>query len=152
VLLYRSDLKIAIGTSVLLMAYTSVIGIFSNLLLARFFPSQYSIQPEVYANWLAAAPIVAIGAPFGALVVKLISRTPTLLLVSVLCIAQFVWTILHERVSGLAFVCSIAGVLAMNGIFHFLYSWGGNKRSVAIGSEPTAAAAAIEIVSEEKVS
>lgn len=127
VLLYRADLKIAIPTSVVVMAFTSLVGIASNVLLARINPSLYFVDPEVYANWLAAAPVVALGAPFGALIVNLISRTPTLLAVSMLCIIQFVWTIIQEGVAGLALAGSLAAVLAVNGLFHLLYQCGRDR-------------------------
>jgi uncharacterized membrane protein YfcA len=127
VLLYRADLKIAIPTSVVLMAFTSVVGIASNVLLAQVNPRLYAIDPEVFANWLAAAPIVALGAPFGALIVNLVSRTPTLLVVSVLCVAQFIWTILHENVNGVALAVAVAGVIAVNLLFNALYHWGRNE-------------------------
>ncbi len=121
VLLFRADLKTAIPTSVVLMAFTSVIGIGSNVGLARLLPATFAIDPEVFANWLAAAPIVALGAPLGAIVVNLISRTPTLILVSLLCIGQFIWTIASEGVSGGALVASVLAVVGMNIVFHFLY-------------------------------
>lgn len=124
VLLYRADLKISIPTSVCLMAFTSVIGIAVNVLLSRIRPDIYQLDPEVFANWLAAAPVVALGAPLGALVVELISRKPTLLIVSALCIIQFVWTLIHERVTGLTLVGSILAVVLCNGVFHMLYSFG----------------------------
>jgi uncharacterized membrane protein YfcA len=90
VLWCHADLKIAIPTSVILMAVTSLIGISVKLLLGSF-------QPGTFENWLAAAPVVALGAPFGAMVVSKIGRRPTLLLVSVLCVFQFFWTLMHER-------------------------------------------------------
>ena len=124
VLLYRADLKLAIPTSVILMAFTSVVGIASNALLAMWQPTTYGIDPEVFTNWLAAAPIVALGAPFGALVVNLISRTPTLVFVSLLCIGQFIWTLIHEQVGGLTLFGAIAGVLLFNVFFHGLYHLG----------------------------
>jgi uncharacterized membrane protein YfcA len=90
VLWCHADLKIAIPTSVVLMAFTSVIGVAVKLLLG-------DLQPGTWENWLAAAPIVALGAPAGALVVSRIGRRPTLVVVSVLCVIQFIWTLVHER-------------------------------------------------------
>lgn len=124
VLLYRADLRISIPTSVVLMAFTSVVGIGSNLTLSRIRPDLYQVDPEVFANWLAAAPVVAIGAPLGAVVVELISRKPTLLIVSALCIGQFVWTLVHERVTGPALGGALLAVVVFNAIFHVLYSLG----------------------------
>jgi uncharacterized membrane protein YfcA len=90
VLWCHADLKIAIPTSVVLMAFTSMIGVAVKLLLG-------DLQPGTWENWLAAAPIVALGAPAGALVVSRIGRRPTLVVVSVLCVIQFIWTLVHER-------------------------------------------------------
>lgn len=90
VLLCHADLRIAIPTSVILMAFTSLIGIAVKLMLG-------TVQAGTWEHWLAAAPVVAIGAPFGALVVSKIGRRPTLWLVSLLCVGQFAWTLIHER-------------------------------------------------------
>ena len=90
VLLCHADLRIAIATSVILMAATSVVGILTKLALG-------TVAPGVYEHWLAAAPIVAVGAPLGAWIVSRIGRRPTLFVVSILCVAQFVWTLVHER-------------------------------------------------------
>ncbi|WP_299469530.1 sulfite exporter TauE/SafE family protein [uncultured Gimesia sp.] len=149
VLLYRADLKIAIPTSVIIMAFTSVVGIASNVLLSQFNPGLYYMDPEVFANWLAAAPIVALGAPFGALVVNLISRTPTLLLVSLLCIGQFIWTIAHERVTGFALFGAIAGVLAVNLVFHLLYRWGRDEPAFKELQLEQTGTHTVELASEE---
>ena len=61
VLLYKADLKAAIPTSVVAMAYASLVGVASHAGLG-------TMNPEVFGHWIAAAPIVAVGAPFGALV------------------------------------------------------------------------------------
>jgi len=52
-----------------------------------------------------------------------------LLIVSTLCIVQFVWTLVHERVSGFALVGSLLAVVAFNGVFHVLYSLGHSPQS-----------------------
>lgn len=135
VLLYQADLKIAIPTSVIIMAFTSLVGISSNLILQSIAPASYVVEPAVFENWLAAAPVVALGAPFGALVVELISRTPTLILVSLLCIGQFFWTLIHEQVTGLPLVLALASVLLVNAIFHVLYRWG---RGESVAENPIA--------------
>lgn len=92
VLLCRADLKIAIPSSVIVMAWTSVVGIGTKALFT-------GIQSGVYENWLAAAPVVAIGAPFGAFIVDRIGRRPTLFVVAFLCVGQLLWTLWHERES-----------------------------------------------------
>lgn len=90
VLLCRADLKIAIPTSVVIMAFTSVLGIVVKNLTT-------GLQPGVFENWLAAAPVVCLGAPLGAFMVSFIGRKPTLLFVAVLCVGQFIWTCYAER-------------------------------------------------------
>ncbi len=149
VLLYRADLKISIPTSVVLMAFASLVGIASNVILSRIQPGLYPMDPEVFANWLAAAPVVALGAPFGAIVVNLISRKPTLILVSVLCILQFVWTIVQERVSGLAFLGAVVAVLAVNAGFHLLYHWGRGESPLGEPLADDVPPAVIELGGEE---
>ena len=89
VLLCRVDLKVAIPTSVVIMAFNSVVGVAVKTLTGDW-------HPAVYGNWLAAAPVVALGAPLGVFVVSLVGRRPTLLAVAVLCVVQFVWTCVAE--------------------------------------------------------
>jgi uncharacterized membrane protein YfcA len=119
VLVLRSDLKIAIPTSVMIMAWTSLVGLASNVALG-------TVEPEVWFNWLAAAPIVALGAPLGVFVVNRIGRAPTLVFVSVLCIGQFVWTLVNERVSVWVGLIAVVGVLLANLAYHLLYVAGGH--------------------------
>lgn len=119
VLVLRADLKIAIPTSVMIMAWTSLVGLASNVALG-------AVQTEVWLNWLAAAPIVALGAPLGVFVVNRIGRTPTLIFVALLCIGQFVWTIVNERVGVYVAALAVAGVLVANLAYHLLYIAGGH--------------------------
>ncbi len=90
VLLYRCDLRVAIPTSVVIMAFCSLCGVAVKGLSGTW-------TPGVYERWLAAAPVVALGAPMGALVVDRIGRKPTLLVTSGLCVGQFFWTCANER-------------------------------------------------------
>ncbi len=89
VLLCRADLKIAIPTSVAIMAFTSVVGIATKALFT-------GVRPGVFENWLAAAPVVALGAPLGVFMVNLIGRRPTLIFVAILCVGQLLWTLSQE--------------------------------------------------------
>ena len=81
---------------------------------------------STFENWLAAAPIVALGAPLGAFMVDWIGRKPTLLFVAVLCVGQFGWTCYTQRmalgVTGLILALS-AVILALFG-FERLRAWG----------------------------
>jgi uncharacterized membrane protein YfcA len=120
VLLCRADLKIAIPTSVVIMAFTSVVGVLFKLMTT-------GLQAGVYENWLAAAPIVALGAPLGVFIVGLIGRKPTLLFVAVLCVLQFIWTCKAEFASlgvpGVLLAC--AAIILCLLVFEKLRQWGG---------------------------
>jgi uncharacterized membrane protein YfcA len=119
VLLCRADLKIAIPTSVIIMGFNSAFGI-----LVKHF--SIGLQPNVYENWLAAAPVVALGAPLGVYVVNLVGRKPTLLFVALLCVGQFIWTCSMERseLGVIGLMASLAAVgLCLLG-FEKLRAWG----------------------------
>ena len=111
VLLSRADPRIAIPTSVVVMAFNSVFGLAIKL-------GTGGLQSGVYEKWLAAAPVVALGAPLGAFFAAIIGRRPTLVFVSILCIGQFLWTCLHERDelgAGGLMVASVAVLLGVGG-------------------------------------
>ena len=105
VLLCRTDLKIAIPTSVIIMAFTSVLGMVVKMLTT-------GMQPGVFENWLAAAPVVALGAPLGVFIVALIGRKPTLVVVALLCVLQFFWT-MHSEQASLGLTGTLLSVLAV---------------------------------------
>lgn len=115
VLLCRADLKIAIPTSVVIMAINSVIGVLVKSVT-------HSWQPGVYENWLAAAPVVALGAPLGVFIVDYIGRKPTLFVVATLCIGQFIWTCYAEKSAlGLGGIATaLVAVLIFLGVFELL--------------------------------
>ncbi len=117
VALFRADLKIAIPTSVIAMGATSVIGSLTHLALGGF-------SAEVVGNWLAAAPVVILGAPIGALVVSFLPRRPTLLIVAGLCLVQLGWTAYVEKLGPGLLGLALLGVLLFNLVFHLLYRAG----------------------------
>lgn len=119
VLVLRSDLKIAVPTSVMIMAWTSLVGLASNVLLG-------TVEPEVWLNWLAAAPVVALGAPLGVMVVNRVGRAPTLVFVAALCVCQFAWTLINEGVGVWVGAIAVGGVLLANLAYHLLYVAGGH--------------------------
>ncbi len=119
VLVCRADLKIAIPSSVIIMAYSSVLGILTKMAFT-------GVQPGVFGNWLAAAPVVALGAPLGVFVVALIGRKPTLIVVAILCVGQLIWTLTRERdalgITGI--VLSLLAVAVCLYGFEKLRAWG----------------------------
>lgn len=124
VLLFQADLKVSTPSSVIVMAFTSVVGITWTIFLHWWQPLEFPIDPAVFPSWLAAAPVVAVGAPIGAWAVQKLPRVPTLILISLLCLAQFIWTLLQERVDAFGCVIALGSVLLMNLGFHFLYRLG----------------------------
>ncbi|MCP3964704.1 MAG: sulfite exporter TauE/SafE family protein [bacterium] len=108
VMLLRGDTKIAIPTSVIAMASLSIVGLATRALLG-------DIQHEVYLSWLA---------PLGAWMVQVLPRAPTLWIVSTLCLVQFVWTCVHERVTGLPLALAVAGAAACVLAFEALHRRG----------------------------
>lgn len=127
VLLMRADLKVAIPSSVIIMAFTSIVGLGTKLVFT-------GVTPGVFENWLAAAPVVALGAPLGAFIVTRIGRRPTLYVVAVLCIAQFAWAMHDEfaRLGWLGVVGSVIAVAMLNAGFEWLWRVGDKleRRSV----------------------
>jgi uncharacterized protein len=125
-LLYRSDARSAIATSVVLMAVTSWCGAAWSAALGR-------LDAAVFEQWIAAAPIVLFGAPFGVAVVAVVSRTATLLFVSLLCLAQLVWTVAEVGAAPRTVLGMAVALLAVNAFFHGLYVWGRRRADAARG-------------------
>ena len=124
VLVRRADLRIAVPTSVILMSFNSLIGIGTKLMIGN-------VQPGVFEKWLAAAPVVALGAPLGALVVRRVGRVPTLVVVAVLCVGQFAWTYYVDwptlGVAGLAL--GLAGLAVFQLVFEAMRRLGHRSAS-----------------------
>jgi len=117
VLLFRSDLKVAVPTAVSAMAIASVLGTALHIAIG-------DIAPEVFYTWMACGPIVVFGAPFGAFLVSVIPRVRTLYFVSALCVVQFVWT-LQQVAPGPKEWALIACALAVAVIgFYWMYRVG----------------------------
>jgi uncharacterized membrane protein YfcA len=85
ILVHRTEVRRAVATSVILMAHNSLVGTVTAASLGR-------LDLDVLHHWLAAAPVVVIGAPIGAMLVQVMPRGLTLAVVSVLCLIQFFWT------------------------------------------------------------
>jgi len=113
VLVYRSDLRVAIPTAVISMAVTAVYGTVTAAAMG-------ALERDLLGHWLAAAPVVLFGAPLGAIMVRVLHRKPTLLVVSVLCLAQLVWTCVEIKAGPVTIGVLIAIALAMAGMFFVL--------------------------------
>jgi uncharacterized membrane protein YfcA len=124
VLLFRADARLAIPTAVALMAFTSLVAVATRGLLSAFDPSLPLLHPGVAEHWLAAAPVVVLGAPLGALVVSVIPRTGTLGLVALLCLAQLAWVCAQARVTAAGLAWVVAAVLGLVGALQLLHAHG----------------------------
>ncbi len=129
VLICRADLKIAIPTSVVIMAFNSVLGVGIKLSVGD------GLATGVYENWLAAAPVVALGAPLGVWIVDRIGRKPTLLVVATLCVGQFAWTLFSEQemLGSMGIFWSVLAVAVCLFGFELLRQWGARL----VGEVPT---------------
>ena len=128
VLLVRVDTRMAIPTSVLLMAFTSIVGLITTVLTT-------SMASEVWSNWYAAAPIVAIGAPLGAMATSILPRGFTLAFVSIVCVAQFVAFCFAEHISGRHLIVTLGSLAIVTVMFALLQHWG-TRRMAARRSTP----------------
>ena len=124
VLLFRADPRLAIPTAVCSMAFTSVVGVATGALLTAQGPAGPLLHPGVADHWLAAAPVVVLGAPLGALAVRVIPRTGTLALVALLCLAQLVWICAQARLSPIGIAWVVAAVLGLGGMLQLLRAQG----------------------------
>jgi hypothetical protein len=122
VLRFRADARLAIPTAVALMAFTSIVGVATSACVSLLDPSVPLLHPGVGAHWLAAAPIVVLGAPFGALAVSVIPRTATLALVAVLCVAQLVWTCAQAQLAPVAVALVVAATLGLGVLLETLHA------------------------------
>lgn len=117
VLLYRTDLKVAVPTAVSAMALASLMGTGLHLAIG-------DIEREVFYNWMAAGPIVVFGAPAGAFLVSVIPRARTLYFVSLLCVLQFVWTLYQVSPTPSQWIFVAANLLVAVAGFALLYRAG----------------------------
>ena len=120
VLLVRVDARCGIASSVLLMAFTSLVGLLVNA-------TAFGISDEVWSKWYAAAPVVAIGAPLGALAASVIPRGITLGIVSLLCVVQFVAFCAAERISGWPLAISLVALAGITAGFAMVNRWGDRR-------------------------
>ncbi len=127
VLLFRINEKIATPTSVILMAINAIVG-FS---LHYFFIGGFN--ETVHAYWLAAIPVVVIGAPLGAVICTYLSR---ILIVRTLIVLIFI-----EFISSLLLIKLTPSILIASGVvffgFSLLYLWMYNS-SFGVKSQPQA--------------
>jgi len=110
---YKVSEKIATPTSVLLMTINTITG----FLLHVFVVGDFRMGDEAFNMWLVCIPIVIFGAPLGAYVVNLLSRT---------AIAYFLYLIILTQFVGAYYVFYMKGALTPeNIVFSIVVIFGG---------------------------
>jgi uncharacterized membrane protein YfcA len=131
---YRISEIVATPTSVVLMAFNSVIGFVVHLFLvptpAGAPPGKYLLgdfEREAFYYWLVCIPIVVIGAPAGARFIREKSREFVAWLLYICIIVQFVVALLIIKPSGWLSGFSLMVFLGGFGLFVFLAISGYNR-------------------------
>jgi uncharacterized membrane protein YfcA len=117
VLLYRTDLKIAVPTAVSAMAMTSVMGIAMHFAIG-------DIPRDVGMKFLAAAPICIFGAPIGTYILHVIPRVKTLYFISILCVLQFIWTLYSLQRTTAEWIFVVVAMTLAGALFHAMHQRG----------------------------
>jgi len=120
VLLYRMDLQVAVPSSVIAMAATSVLGSLLHLWIG-------DLSHDLFLKWMAAAPVVILGAPLGAFLVGVIPRMGTLYFVAVLCILQWFWTVSEVSLGFGDWIGLSLGLAAAGAGFAWMYRQGARE-------------------------
>ena len=115
VLLFRINEKIVTPTTVVLMTIVTIPGFLLHLFVMRDF------SPVVMGYWLAAVPIVAVGAPAGAFICSHMNRHSIVLLLLFLIALEFLSTLLLVPMSRPVLWVSIA-TLAVCGCSEWIMS------------------------------
>lgn len=106
VLLFRVSEKVSTPTTVVMMSVVSLAAAFSHVVLLR------DVPPVVWEYWLAAAPIVVVGAPLGAVICRRLSAATIRGILVVLIAAELVSTVLLMPITPLAGLLAGAGLAA----------------------------------------
>jgi len=121
VLLFHISEKVATPTSVILMAINSLMGFVLHAFIIGGF------TPQVQAYWIAAIPVVVVGAPLGALVCSWLDR--------IVIARLLIGLIAVELVTSLIIIPMTAQVVLVSGmmflLFFGLYLWMYNVRTYA---------------------
>ena len=124
VLLYHTDVKVAIPTSVILMASTSLIGdsVFGDGggVVAR----QPGLDRRCVPVLVGRGPLSWRSAGRSAAWSRVVLRRITMSAVAVLCLSQYGWTCYHEHIVGWSLVLAASGVIVMNLALHRLFVFG----------------------------
>jgi uncharacterized membrane protein YfcA len=105
VLLFRINEKVVTPTTVILMTMATIPGFLVHLFWLKDF------SPTVLGYWLAAVPIVAVGAPLGALICSFMSRRAIVNVLLALIALEFVSTVALVPISRSVLLASVGTLL-----------------------------------------
>lgn len=115
VLLFRVSEKVATPTSVVLMAINSLVGFYLHgVHLGNF-------QGEVVSWWLAALPIVVIGAPLGAMLCAHMDRVSIARFLLVLIAIEFTTSLILIPINGQLALGTGFALLVFAGVYALMY-------------------------------
>jgi uncharacterized protein len=114
VLLFRINEKIATPTTVILMTMAAIPGFLVHLFWLKDF------SPTVMGYWLAAIPVVAVGAPLGALICSYMSRRSIVNLLLLLISLEFVSTVVLVPISHSVLLVSAGTLLVCGSLDWFM--------------------------------
>jgi len=121
VLLFRISEKVATPTSVILMAINAVIGFAGYSWLMPHLTGQIYWTTEVQAYWLAAVPIVVVGAPLGAMICSLLNRITIARFLIALIIVELVSSLWIIPLTPLVVVSSVTTLVVFSGLYAWMY-------------------------------
>ncbi|MDJ0728289.1 MAG: sulfite exporter TauE/SafE family protein [Prochloraceae cyanobacterium] len=116
VLLFRINEKIATPTSVILMAINSLIGFFIISVTLNSFTA------EVYSYWLAAIPVVVLGAPLGAILCSRLNRQTIANILVCLIFIELISSLLLIPLRPIAIYCSLSMLILFSYVNYKMYS------------------------------
>jgi len=115
VLLFRVSEKVATPTSVILMAGNSLVGFGLHLFVLDDF------TPQIQAWWLAAVPIVVVGAPVGAMLCGWMTRHHIAWLLIFLILVEFVTSLILIPLSADLLMWAAGALVLLAGVDYALY-------------------------------
>jgi uncharacterized membrane protein YfcA len=115
VLLFRISEKVATPTSVVLMAINAVVGFLLYLLVLDGF----TVQVKSY--WLAAVPVVVVGAPLGALLCSRLSRQTIANILIGLIAVELISSLLIIPLNITTSIASILAFSCLSCVYYLMY-------------------------------
>lgn len=118
VLLFKMSEKIATPTSVILMAINAVVGALLHALILG------GMTEQVHDYWLAAIPVVVVGAPLGAMLCARLSREAIVRILLCLITIELITSLLILPMSRALLVSGLIALIIFTAFFYWMYRTG----------------------------